>query len=377
MNLPSRMAISSTPRLTILTRLGVVAALVLASCGSDREPLSRPDDQRLLDDADAGRTDAAPVAPSCSSSMTPIERVPVVIQFLVDTSLSMQYGGIWPATRQASLASFADLQATADASTFIGLSFFPSTYTIRPGSFLDKAHYDSMVEIIDVSGVGGGTDEYGTTPTYWGLTRAYNVIEAFEPPSNQGLKVSETKRVVVLLSDGAPTDDSTNRIVPLVKAKYESTPSIRTFSVAILPLAQGQGVDFMGRVAVAGGTAPAGCEEDSLDVAKVCHFHIVPNGVSDDIRKALIAALDEIRALSASCEFYFTRNDYTDLGDVKVTVTDREGVATPIPKDAENGWSFDDDESPTKVVLRGTSCSAVTGVPSGRVDVELGCRVPR
>ena len=268
------MAISSTPRLTILTRLGVVAALVLASCGSDR----------LLDDADAGRTDAAAVAPSCSSSMTPIERVPVVIQFLVDASLSMQYGGIWPATRQASLASFADLQATADASTFIGLSFFPSTYTIRPGSFLDKAHYDSMVEIIDVSGVGGGTDEYGTTPTYWGLTRAYNVIEAFEPPSNQGLKVSETKRVVVLLSDGAPTDDSTNRIVPLVKAKYESTPSIRTFSVAILPLAQGQGVDFMGRVAVAGGTAPAGCEEDSLDVAKVCHFHIVPNGVSDVVR---------------------------------------------------------------------------------------------
>jgi hypothetical protein len=55
-------------------------------------------------------------------------------------------------------------------------------------------------------------------------------------------------------------------------------------------------------------------------------------------------------------------------------VTDKEGKTTPIPKDADNGWSFDDDVIPTKVILNGDACAATNGTISGRVDVVLGCR---
>ena len=91
-------------------------------------------------------------------------------------------------------------------------------------------------------------------------------------------------------------------------------------------------------------------------------------------KQALISALDKIRALSASCEFSFATNKNTDINKVKVVVTDKAGVESEVPKDPENGWSFDDPANPTKVVLNGDACSATNGTVSGRVDVVIGCR---
>jgi len=91
-------------------------------------------------------------------------------------------------------------------------------------------------------------------------------------------------------------------------------------------------------------------------------------------KQALIDAINKIRALSATCEFSFTVTASTDLEKVEVVITDKDGNKTEIPKDPENGWSFDDPNSPTKVILRGDACSASNGTVSGRVDVVIGCR---
>lgn len=72
----------------------------------------------------------------------------------------------------------------------------------------------------------------------------------------------------------------------------------------------------------------------------------------------------------------FTENVYTDLGNVTVSVTDRDGNVVAIPKDDVNGWSFDDPQTPSRIILNGSACSASTGAPSGRIDVLIGCRVP-
>ncbi|MBN9160614.1 MAG: hypothetical protein BGO98_18625 [Myxococcales bacterium 68-20] len=61
---------------------------------------------------------------------------------------------------------------------------------------------------------------------------------------------------------------------------------------------------------------------------------------------------------------------------MKLSITDRNVNELPIPNEDENGWSFDDPQALTKVILRGTACSATTGAPSGRVDVVIGCRIP-
>ena len=129
----------------------------------------------------------------------------------------------------------------------------------------------------------------------------------------------------------------------------------------------------MGRIAQKGGTGPAGCDPNSLDPGSVCHFQVTPGSDMTVTKQALLDAITKIRTLTASCEFGFTTNASTDLNNVDVVMTDKDGNTVKVPKDSENGWSFDNPENPTKVVLHGDACSVSNGTVSGRVDVVLGC----
>jgi uncharacterized protein YegL len=356
-----------------LAPLGLLLGLSLASCGADRETF-RTDPSFT---GSGGDVDAASTEQGCSSSATVIERTPVVIELLVDESGSMNDAGKWKAARQALLASFEDMRATAEPATFIGIHFYDTNRSLVPRPLTDPVQYQDLIELVDRPRAKGGG-----TPTSSALSYGFKVLEDFRSPENAGLSIDETKRVLVLLSDGVPTDDpvSSERIVAQKWSEPPPLGPIRTFSVGIGPFPGKPDVydpAFMGRLAQAGGTARPGCDPDSGELALACHYQITPGGGDDAMRQALIKAIDEIRALSASCEFHFTVNPTTDLGNVKVTVTDRNGVVTDIPKDPANGWSFDDLADPSKVVLHGASCSAVTGAPSGRVDVVIGCRVPK
>ena len=105
----------------------------------------------------------------------------------------------------------------------------------------------------------------------------------------------------------------------------------------------------------------------------MCHFQVTPGGDVTVMTQALIDAINQIRALAATCEFGFTTTASTDLGNVDVVMTNKDGKTTKIPKDPENGWTFDDPSNPTKVVLHGEACSLSKGTASGRVEVVLGC----
>ncbi len=360
----------------VLAPLAIGAGLLHASCSDGRDGFQGPT-TKVFTQPDASSDDeAGSVEPKgCSASTTKIERVPVVLEFLVDESASMKSSGKWSAARQALLATFADMQKTAEPATFVGVYLYPKNASVRPQTLLDAAHYDRLVKAVDY-GPPTGSD----TPTATALTKAYDIVETFTPPSDEGLSTAETKRYVVLFSDGRPTE-GLDRCESLVARALSTAPPkgpVRTFAVGIGGFPERDGdydPAFMGRLAQKGGTAPAGCDPDSNDLSSVCHFQITPGEV-DATKKALIDALSKIRALSASCEFTFTTNPFTDLANVTVTMADRNGNEISIPKDDANGWSFDDPEHPTKVVLHGTACSGTTGAPSGRVDVVIGCRTP-
>lgn len=356
-----------------LAPLALGAGLLPAACGSsgrDNFQKGGPesfDEPGNVTDAGAMRQDA------CSSSSTKIERVPVVLEFLVDESTSMNNNGKWAAARQALLATFADMKQTAEPATFVGLHVYPKNDKVPPQTLLDSAHYDRLVDAVNYSPASGAG-----TPTAETLLTAFDTVAEFVPPSDAGLATAATKRYVVLFSDGRPTDGY-DKCETRVKAARNGQPPIETFSVGI-GVFPSRDADydpaFMGRIAQSGGTAPAGCDPDSTDVATVCHFQITP-GDAEATKQALVDAFDKIRALSTSCEFSFEVTESTDLASVKVTVTDRNGNETSIPKDDANGWSFDDPQSPTKIVVHGSACSATTGAPSGRVDVVIGCKQPK
>jgi hypothetical protein len=326
-----------------------------------------------------GTTPPPPVDPNapkgCSESQTEIARIPVAIDIIVDKSSSMVSDNKWTSATAALLAALEDMKATADPATFVGLTFFGES--VGPNIDLDTltnaSHASELLSTVKNQDADGFS-----TNTGGALQESYSKLESFVPPQSTGLVGDQMKRVAVLLSDGLPNGSMTKEQVESLIAKKlaSTTKPIQTFSVGIGPFPNGSGYDaaFMGRVAVKGGTSPAGCKPDATTVAKVCHFQITPGQNATATKQALIDALTKIRALSASCEFEFTLNDRTDLSNVKVEITDKDGNKLALDKDPDNGWSFDDEQNPTKIVLKGDACSASSGTLSGRVDVVVGCK---
>lgn len=315
----------------------------------------------------------------CSESKTEIARIPVVIQFLVDESGSMS-GDKWKAESSALVAVFNDMVQTADPSTLVGVTLFDDSVNtdIQPDSMANASHAQQVINAVKKpSPSGGGTETLGA------LQSVFSSIESFKAPANAGFVKDQMKRIVVLVSDGVPNGgaDAQKSCEQLTAQKFGEQPPngpILTFAVGVGPFPNADSFDydpsFMGRIAQKGGTAPAGCNPASKTMAGVCHFQVTPGQSATTTQQAFIDAFNKIRALSASCEFEFTINDQTDLSNVKVEITDKDGNKTPIDKDPDNGWSFDDDNDPTKIVLHGDACSASSGTISGRVDVVVGCK---
>lgn len=322
--------------------------------------------------------DASTDAQGCSESTTEILRIPVVIEFAVDESGSMDGSGVndkWGAARDALLGAFADMKASADPGMFVGLLRWSTSVgnQVSPGPIVDQAQYDDLVNVIDTPKAGGGG-----TSMLKGLTAAYQAVEGFKPPA--GFVTADMHRAVVLVSDGSPPESEKPQCEALAEDKLTELPPkgpVLTFAVGIGPFPATSGYDpaLMGRIAQSGGTAPPGCNPTSLNVADVCHFQITPAGADNSSAKqALIDAINQIRAVTATCEFGFTTTNDTDLSNVKVEITDENGNKSEVPKDEDNGWSFNDPDNPTKVVLHGDACTASTVTASAKVGVVLGCK---
>ncbi|MGE0784741.1 MAG: hypothetical protein AB7S26_03560 [Sandaracinaceae bacterium] len=70
-----------------------------------------------------------------------------------------------------------------------------------------------------------------------------------------------------------------------------------------------------------------------------------------------------------------------DFGRVNIRYTPGSGASRVFPfvggprgnDCTTGGWYYDDDASPTRIILCPTTCNEITGDGTGRVDVELGC----
>jgi von Willebrand factor type A domain len=339
---------------------------------ADQDAGKAPSNNTFDPTVDAGQPDAE----GCSATKSEILRVPTVIEFAVDESGSMEMDGKWTAARDALMGAFEDMKNTGDPGVFVGLLLWSDAVNdeVDPGAIVDATHYSDLIDIIDKPSPAGISTYMATA-----LKAAYKAAENFTPPA--GFVKDQVNRAVVLVSDGVPSD-SADTCLSLAASKFGEQPPkgpILTFSVGIgpFPAGSGSGYDpaFMSKIAQKGGTAPAGCNPSAVYQADLCHFQVTPSGSNNTATKqALVDAINKIRAAAISCEFTFTRNENTDLGKVKVEVTDQDGNTSEIPQDDENGWSFDDPENPTKVILHGEACSGTSGAVYANVNVVLGCR---
>jgi hypothetical protein len=124
---------------------------------------------------------------------------------------------------------------------------------------------------------------------------------------------------------------------------------------------QGISADFGNAVAASGGTG-AMIQVNSADVAG-----------------SFASALADIRGDSLGCEFQLPSqvgNEYS-TDKVNVRYTPSSGNAETIGKEVGcgtgQGWQYDNDANPTKIVLCPAICDTVKHDPLAEVSIVLGC----
>jgi len=325
---------------------------------------------------------------SCATASAAASRQPVYMLIVLDGSGSMGQQNKWTAVVPALDSIFDDIRMSNDPSFAVGLTAFsdendptggggpyPSKKDV-PIAFVDATQGAALHKRID------NENPLAGTPTNKALTGSYSELEAFTP---SGVLQPNGKKVLVLITDGVPTDSTTKQDVTLVAGELAKTPPagpITTFVVGVgnFPSNNTGNFDpaFLGQVAVAGGAAPAGCNPtENKTLANVCYFEIDPAAAASvsALTKSFVDAINTIRGQLASCTFTLDRPDGGAIDPAKVNVvyTSGTGAETVVGQDMSNGWTYDNPNDPTSVTLHGTSCDKLKADPKGKVSINIGC----
>jgi hypothetical protein len=373
-----------------------VSGLVLAS-GCSAPDLPRTSSHKAASSSggtfasdDPGMGTVSPDS-ACATASAVAARTPVYLLFVVDASSSMLSDGKWNAQAQALDAIFDDMGTRNDPAVGAGVLMFsdqndptqssgpyPSSADV-PIRMVDKAQHDRMRARID----SGGPSPDGSTPTFAALSGGYRSLEAFTP---QAPLQANGSKVLVLLTDGVPDGATAEQTQCVSAATREDALAsaqgpIKTFAIGVGPFPstgvngfEGYDPAFLGQLARAGGTAPAGCDPASTNLASVCHFQVTPSGNAAQVKQSFIDAINKIRGAVASCEFSLAASGSAiDPTHVNVVYTDAKGQQHSIPQSATSGWTYDDPTHPTKVFLNGSACEQVKADASAKVSIVLGC----
>ncbi len=396
------MKVHAVPRCLVGWSLFVPLLLCacLAACnptvdGGDNPDFASPADLAVsLDGGPDGMT-------RCATATSQIEQVPLYLHFVLDGSGSMRQNGKWSAAVPALGSVFTDFQGQKNPLIGVGLTVF--------GDHLDKTisdnfagPYDKLdvplsyvdeVQLAKLTARLIGTSPYLGTPTYEVLAGQFPLLQSFQPqtPLQPG-----GKRILVFITDGVPDTDmpaGQNEVpwsLDLTQRMSSQSSPIPTFIVGVGHFPPQMGEDysprFLGAMAVAGGTRQSStCNPDeSVDLAQVCYFQITPPpGAPSEkdiatLRDKLIAALVSIRKQAQACEFTLQRvnigHGEVDPENVNVIYVAPDGTRSLVPQNGSAGWTYDNPQAPSRVILHGQSCTRLVDDPRGTLMVVLGCK---
>ncbi len=315
----------------------------------------------------------------CTGQSLEAEPLPAVIEFLIDTSGSMNWAAPgsektkWADTAQALVEAIDQMPSTTAA----GATFYPRTdgrrSCYRPDigvpigimADADSEHRTALKDaLLPIEPEGG-------TPTHPAYLYALDIIRETEYPG---------QRYLVLLTDGTPTYgincsgdgrtpvDSEGLILQAQKAFEEG---IRTFVIGS-PGSEGA-VEPLSRIASVGGTAREDCSDSG---PRYCHFDMTQE---PDFSQALREALGAILGFTLGCEWEVPAppaGQELDPDKVNVKFVTGEGEEVEIlkaadPESCTTGWKYSEDRA--FVSLCPETCSQVQADPKGRLDLVFGC----
>lgn len=335
-------------------------------------------------------TECVDRACKCASTATTAAKVPLDMYILFDQSGSMKdsvTGGTkWDVIKNA-LTTF--VQSPGSAGMRVGIGYFPLTTSSSSGTggsggfcipfltcsgggntscnWMDYAVPDVGIDLLPGVSTAivtslGNHGPGGDTPTYPALQGAYSYATIWATAN------PDRKTIVVLATDGDPTNcGSTNNVTDisnqLVAPALAQNPSLLTFVIGV-----GKSLGSLNQIAAAGGTGQA--------------FIIDTAGA--DPGGQFLKAMQNIQGSAAlGCEYGIPSppSGTTDFNKVNVQFTPPNGTPTLLKKvpdaasctGATGGWHYDDNASPTRIILCDSSCSAIQSFSGATVEVQLGC----
>lgn len=378
-----------------------IAAIAIAACSSSKNAsngfvdaggdATSGVDGGALDGNFPPPRDASLFEAGCATGTTRAIKDPIYVLMVLDGSGSMANDSKWKAIVPALDLFIDELANRSDTSFGLGLTIFSDVNDATMGlgpypkmdvpiAVVDSGQALRLHQRLDT------TAPRQQTPTLAVLKGQNAALASFAPslPLRPG-----GKKALVLMTDGVPNPDPNTQKPLCVQAVADAyalaAPEgpITTLAVGIgyffpyAPLDYDQG--FMGELAVAGGAPNQGCDPmNTWDSSMFCHFQVTPSGNdATELENEFLLAFDKIRSRLASCELTLEKRDGglpVEPGKVNVVFTDDHGYESVVPEDGMDGWTYDDPQNPSKVVLNGQACAKLKANVHGKVDVVLGCK---
>ena len=365
-----------------------LSALALAGCSAGKKSGTESATGALGANGpifDDGATDVTTIVgfdgQACAGQTAGTEVAPSVLQFLVDTSGSMNQdapgrGSKWVQTRRALLGALDGMPGD----TAVGVVFYPNVPGNTAMPCFDRRtavgleQLDAPQQRQQIRQAFNNQNPEGGTPTH----DAYDyALQELQGSSAIG------QRFVVLITDGIPTytlgcdisgrqgNDSEVDSTPLIAAAADAQAAgVRTFVIGS-PGSEGAR-ENLSRMAEAGGTARAGCSHNGPDY---CHFDMTQQ---NDLAAGLADALSAIAGLALSCSYDIPappRGAILDPNKVNVLFTGAGGEPELIGQSpngsCSDGWQYSADQS--RIQLCGATCERVRTSQDGGLSLQFGC----
>jgi len=337
----------------------------------------------------SGLIDGEPQPPACSDQFAPAAPRPPLIQFVVDTSGSMNWvagtqrapqageQSKWQITQQALATAINAMPDTVA----VGVSYFPNvregdprSQCFRPEEAAPLAPLSAAQRAL-IQQVNDAEAPFGGTPTHGAYRFGVDQLRA---------SPLEGPRFLLLITDGIPTytvdcqGDGRTRVdgTPLVedvKTDYDGS-QIRTFVIGSPGSEDAR--DELSEMASVGGTASAGC---AVGGPSFCHFDMTSE---PDFSKALNKALAEITQSTLACDYAVPKPPgglRLDFSDASVVLESAGSSVRQFQRaassDCASGWEYGADR--TSLHLCPSTCSELQGLlqqdPTLDVRIRFGC----
>lgn len=321
--------------------------------------------------ATAGAGGGDLVDSACAKSTDEAKNVPLDIYIMFDRSGSMA-GPKWSQSTAALQGFF---ESPKNAGLGVALRFFPDSGSGQTGCDGNKCNVSACAE--PLVPLGYLTELSAPTDTH--EQALFDAFVGLDPAGGTPLSVAlegavvwakDTlsknpghKAVVILVTDGEPTDCNTkgSALVATAKDAFEGS-GIVTFALGL----EGASQSLLDEIAKAGGT------DGGIIIG------------TDNAKEDLLKALDAIRDKQIACDYAIpesTTGEAVDLTQVNVIYYPGNGSSKQtfgqVPNQAACGdkvaWYYDDPVNPKKIQFCSAACALVTPDTKAAIQIVLGC----